>query len=68
MVLKIGMVKESKKGSVFSFFQEKGCLLTKGATVTKLGQLFTKNTSLYKVVRLCIGADACPMSKGQGNW
>ncbi|GKV49949.1 hypothetical protein SLEP1_g56670 [Rubroshorea leprosula] len=45
--------------------KEKGCLLTKGVTVTKPEQLFTKNTGLRKVVRPCMGADACPMPKGQ---
>ncbi|MBA0826051.1 hypothetical protein Goarm_010944 [Gossypium armourianum] len=35
--------------------------------MTRHGRLFTKNTGLCKVVRPCIGADACPLSEGQGN-
>ena len=31
------------------------CLLTKGVAVTRLGQLFIKNTGLCKVVRQCMG-------------
>ena len=34
--------------------------------MTKLGRLFTKNTGLRKVVRPCMGADACPVPEGQG--
>ena len=35
--------------------RERLCLLTKGVTVTRLGQLFIKNTGLCKVVRPCMG-------------
>jgi hypothetical protein len=31
-------------------------------------QLFTKNTGLCEVVRRRIGADACPVSEGYGEW
>jgi hypothetical protein len=31
-------------------------------------RLFTKNTGLCEVVRRRIGADACPVSEGYGEW
>ncbi|CAD5336140.1 unnamed protein product (chloroplast) [Arabidopsis thaliana] len=33
----------------------------RGVAVTRPGRLFTKNTGLRKVVRPCMGADACPV-------
>ena len=35
--------------------------------VTRPGRLFTKNTGLRKVVRPCMGADACPVPEGEGS-
>ena len=40
----------------------------KGDVVTRLGQLFTKNISIDKVVRPCMGVDTYLMLKGQGSW
>ena len=36
--------------------------------MTRPRRLFTKNTSLRKVVRQSMGADACPVPEGKGNW
>ena len=36
--------------------------------MTRPGRLFTKNTGLRKVVRPCMGADACPVLVGEGSW
>ena len=34
------------------------------AAAKDLMQLFTKNTGLCKLLRVCIGADACPVPEG----
>jgi hypothetical protein len=36
--------------------------------VNRPKQLFNKNTSLRKVERQRMGADACPVSIGYGSW
>lgn len=31
-------------------------------------QLFIENTSLYKIIRACMGIDACSMLRDQRSW